>query len=74
MFDLNGVSNGMFEKYYMLGSGNVCSLIVMGVGECICLIVSMILLIGYLIEVFGNNFLVCIGSGESFVFFIMMVF
>ncbi len=63
--DLNGVSNGMSEKYHTLGSGNVRSLTVMGAGERTRLIVSMTSLTGYSTEVSGNNLLVRIGSGES---------
>ncbi len=62
--DLDGVSNGLAEKYHTLGNGNVRSLTVMGAGNRTRLIVNLTSLVGYNTEVSGNNLLVRVGEGS----------
>ncbi|MEZ5508430.1 MAG: type IV pilus secretin PilQ family protein [Gammaproteobacteria bacterium] len=63
--DLEGVSNGLDQKYHALGNGNVRSLTVMGAGERTRLIVNMTSLVGYSANVAGNDLLIRVGEGES---------
>lgn len=63
--DLEGVSNGLDQKYHALGNGNVRSLTVMGAGERTRLIVNMTSLVGYSANVAGNNLVLRVGEGES---------
>jgi len=60
--DLDGVSNGLTEKYITLGNGNVRSLTVMGAGTRTRLIVNMSSLVGYTTTVSGNNLLLRVGD------------
>jgi len=63
--DLDGVTNGLKEKYHTLGNGNVRSLTVMGAGERTRLIVNMTSLVGYTADVKGSTMTLRIGNGES---------
>ncbi|RLT94823.1 type IV pilus secretin PilQ family protein [Ketobacter sp.] len=63
--DLDGVSNGLAEKYHTLGNGNVRSLTVMGAGSRTRLIVNLSNLVGYTTEVKGNQLLLRIGEGSA---------
>ncbi|MCG8671004.1 MAG: AMIN domain-containing protein, partial [Pseudomonadales bacterium] len=63
--DLQGVSNGLSEKYHALGSGNVRSATIMGAGDRTRVIVNLTSLVGYSAEVVGNDLLVTIGSSSS---------
>lgn len=61
--DLDGVSNGLSEKYHTLGSGNVRSLTVMGAGNRTRLIVNLTSLVGYTTDISGNYLMVRVGDG-----------
>lgn len=63
--DLDGVSNGLAEKYHTLGNGNVRSMTVMGAGSRTRLIVNLSNLVGYTTEVKGNQLLLRIGEGSA---------
>lgn len=63
--DLDGVTNGLAEKYHTLGNGNVRSLTVMGAGSRTRLIVNLTSLVGYTTDVSGNYLLVRVGEGGS---------
>lgn len=63
--DLNGVSNGLTDKYHTLGNGNVRSLTVMGAGDRTRLVVNMTSLSGYTTEVSGNNLLIKVGESGA---------
>lgn len=60
--DLQGVSNGMKDKYHTLGSGNARTLTVMGTPDRTRLIINMTSLTGYNTRVEGNNLYVTVGS------------
>ncbi|MCP5018564.1 MAG: type IV pilus secretin PilQ family protein [Ketobacter sp.] len=60
--DLDGVSNGLADKYHTLGNGNVRSLTVMGAGSRTRLIVNMTSLVGYSTSISGNNILLRVGD------------
>ncbi len=60
--DLDGVTNGLEQKYHTLGDGNVRSLTVMGAGNRTRLIVNLGSLVGYTTSVEGNNLLVQVGA------------
>lgn len=63
--DLDGVTNGLKEKYHALGNGNVRSLTVMGAGQRTRLIVNMTSLVGYSAKVAGNDLVLHVGAGEG---------
>lgn len=63
--DLEGVGNGLKQKYHTLGNGNVRSLTVMGAGERTRLIVNLGALVGYTSTVSGNNLLLRVGEGGA---------
>ncbi len=63
--DLEGVSNGMSQKYHTLGNGNVRSLTVMGAGDRTRLIVNLGSLVGYTSSVAGNNLLLRVGESGA---------
>lgn len=63
--DLQGVSNGLAEKYHALGNGNVRSATIMGAGDRTRVIVNLTSLVNYTAKVDGNNLLVTIGGGEA---------
>ena len=63
--DLDGVTNGLSEKYHTLGNGNVRSMTVMGAGSRTRLIVNLTSLTGYSTKVVGNNLLLTVGDGEA---------
>jgi type IV pilus assembly protein PilQ len=60
--DLQGVSNGLAEKYHALGNGNVRSATIMGAGDRTRVIVNLTSLVGYATKVEGNDLLVTIGN------------
>lgn len=60
--DLDGVSNGLAEKYHTLGNGNVRSLTVMGAGNRTRLIVNLTSLVGYTTDISGNYLMVRVGD------------
>lgn len=62
--DLQGVSNGMKEKYHNLGSGNVRTLTVMGAQDRTRLIINMTSLAAYNTRVEGNNLFVTVGASQ----------
>jgi type IV pilus assembly protein PilQ len=63
--DLDGVSNGLSEKYHTLGNGNVRSMTVMGAGSRTRVIVNLTSLTGYSTKVVGNDLLLTVGEGEA---------
>lgn len=63
--DLQGVSNGMKEKYHNLGSGNARTMTVMGTPDRTRLIINLTSLTGYNTRVDGNNIYVTVGSGQQ---------
>src|SRR3990167_2477448 len=63
--DLEGVSNGMAQKYHTIGNGNVRSVTVMGSGDRTRLIVNLGALVGYTTTVSGNNILMRVGEGGA---------
>lgn len=63
--DLQGVSNGMKDKYHNLGSGNARTLTVMGTPDRTRLIINMSSLTGYSTRVVGNNLLVTVGGAQQ---------
>lgn len=63
--DLQGVSNGMKDKYHNLGSGNVRTLTVMGTPDRTRLIINMTSLAGYNTRVDGNNLYVTVGGAQT---------
>ena len=63
--DLDGVSNGLAEKYHTLGNGNVRSLTVMGAGSRTRLIVNLTNLVGYSAEVKGNQLFLRVGESGA---------
>lgn len=63
--DLEGVTNGLQQKYHTLGNGNVRSLTVMGAGQRTRLIVNLTSLTGYTANVAGNNLLLRVGEGQA---------
>ncbi|MDX1694876.1 MAG: type IV pilus secretin PilQ [Ketobacteraceae bacterium] len=63
--DLQGVSNGLAEKYHALGNGNVRSATIMGAGDRTRVIVNLTSLVNYTTKVDGNNLLVTIGNTGS---------
>lgn len=60
--DLEGVANGLEQKYHTLGNGNVRSLTVMGAGQRTRLIVNMTSLVGYSANVSGNSLVLRVGE------------
>ena len=60
--DLQGVTNGLDEKYHTLGNGNVRSITVMGAGNRTRLIVNMTSLVGYTTDVSGHNLILKVGE------------
>lgn len=60
--DLDGVNNGLSEKYHTLGNGNVRSMTVMGAGSRTRIIVNLTSLVGYSTTVSGNNLLLRVGD------------
>jgi type IV pilus assembly protein PilQ len=62
--DLDGVSNGLTQKYHTLGNGNVRSLTVMGAGDRTRLIVNLTSLVGYTTDVSGNSLLIRVGESS----------
>ncbi len=60
--DLQGVSNGLAEKYHALGNGNVRSATIMGAGDRTRVIVNLTSLVNYTTKVDGNDLLVTIGN------------
>ena len=60
--DLDGVTNGLEQKYHTLGNGNVRSLTVMGAGQRTRLIVNMTSLAGYSANVSGNSLVLRVGA------------
>ena len=60
--DLQGVSNGLSEKYHALGNGNVRSATIMGTGDRTRVIVNLTSLVNYNAKVVGNDVLVTIGN------------
>jgi type IV pilus assembly protein PilQ len=63
--DLEGVTNGLAQKYHTLGNGNVRSLTVMGAGQRTRLIVNMTSLAGYSANVTGNSLVLRVGEGQA---------
>jgi len=63
--DLEGVSNGLAQKYHTIGNGNVRSVTVMGSGDRTRLIVNLGSLVGYTTTVSGNNILMRVGEGSA---------
>lgn len=63
--DLEGVTNGLEQKYHTLGNGNVRSLTVMGAGQRTRLIVNMTSLAGYSANVAGNSLVLRVGEGQA---------
>lgn len=63
--DLEGVTNGLEQKYHTLGNGNVRSLTVMGAGQRTRLIVNMTSLTGYSANVAGNSLVLRVGEGQA---------
>ena len=63
--DLQGVTNGLAEKYHALGNGNVRSATVMGAGDRTRIIVNLSALVNYSASVSGNDVLVTIGSAGA---------
>jgi len=63
--DLQGVSNGMKDKYHNLGSGNARTLTVMGTPDRTRLIINMTSLTGYSTRVSGNSLLVTVGGTQQ---------
>lgn len=63
--DLEGVGNGMAQKYHTIGNGNVRSVTVMGSGDRTRLIVNLGALVGYTTTVSGNNILMRVGEGGA---------
>lgn len=63
--DLQGVSNGLSEKYHALGNGNVRSATIMGAGDRTRVIVNLTSLVHYTAEVSGNDLLVTIGQASG---------
>lgn len=59
--DLQGVSNGLKEKYHNLGAGNARSMTVMGTADRTRLIINLTSLAGYKTRVEGNNLYVTVG-------------
>ncbi|HVK98506.1 MAG TPA: AMIN domain-containing protein, partial [Dongiaceae bacterium] len=63
--DLEGVSNGLAQKYHTIGNGNVRSLTVMGAGDRTRLILNLGSLVGYTTSVSGNNIVLRVGEGGA---------
>lgn len=63
--DLQGVSNGMKDKYHNLGSGNARTLTVMGTPDRTRLIINMTSLTGYSTRISGNDLYVTVGGAQQ---------
>ncbi len=60
--DLDGVKNGLEEKYHTLGNGNIRSLTIIGAGDKTRLIINLTSLVGYSSDVKNNQLVLTIGD------------